>query len=187
MSMNKKINSNFLFDCSYDTPLGLSVIFAYNKLIKTISTISIELCESKYIEGTGGIVSVRDLVAYQIGWGKLVIYWYNAGKLKRVPDMPGEGFTAWDYVGLAKHFYVKYHLKSLIEQLQEFYQIVAEILSIIELESSEGNLDKVGVWSWCTLKSGKHWPLSKWIQVNTISPYKRASKLINNLTNFPIN
>lgn len=39
-------------------------------------------------------------------------------------------------------------------------------------------LDQRGIWAWCTLASGKQWPLSKWIRVKTASPYKRAVQLI---------
>ena len=57
--------------------------------------------------------------------------------------------------------------------------IVIEIVQIVEQESVSGNLDKLGVWKWCNLKSGKQWPLRKWIRVNTIAPYKRAYKLLS--------
>ncbi len=50
------------------------------------------------------------------------------------------------------------------EQLKEFNRVVVEILEIVEREYKSENLDKEGVWKWCTLVSGKQWPLSKWIK-----------------------
>lgn len=93
--------------------------------------------------------------------------------------MPGEGFSKWDYVGLAKHFYEKYQFKNPMEQEKEFFKFIQVILDITENEFENGNLDRLGVWSWCTLSSGKQWPLSKWIKINTVSPYKRAISLLN--------
>ena len=49
---------------------------------------------------------------------------------------------------------------------------------MVKKEHETGNLNKIGVWPWCTLASGKQWPLSKWIRVNTVSPYKRAASMI---------
>lgn len=56
--------------------------------------------------------------------------------------------------------------------------MVKRIIKITEKEHSNNNLDKKNVWKWTKLKSGKNWPLSKWIRINTSSPYKRARALI---------
>jgi hypothetical protein len=92
--------------------------------------------------------------------------------------MPGAGFTTWDYAGLAEHFYKTYQYSDRITALEVFENIVAEIIALVEAEYTTGDLEKNGVWEWCTLKSGKQWPLSKWIQVNTVAPYKRARVMI---------
>lgn len=130
------------------------------------------------MDGTGGKVSVADLIAYQIGWGKLLISWCQAGVQGKNPEMPGNGFSTWDYAGLANHFYATYQFDSFAQQALEFYNVVTQIVALVEQEYISGNLDKLGVWSWCTLPSGKQWPLSKWVQVNTVAPYKRAALLI---------
>ncbi|EKE08286.1 MAG: hypothetical protein ACD_17C00252G0006 [uncultured bacterium] len=150
----------------------------YDRLIKVIIHISPSVRTSKIIEGTGGKVSVADIIAYQIGWGKCLIRWYEAGIQGKVPEMPGNGFSTWDYLGIAQHFYQRYQFDSSDEQIGVFHQVVLRILEIVEVEDQTGNLDRTGVWPWCTLPSGKQWPLSKWIRVNTASPYKRAIRLI---------
>ena len=33
-------------------------------------------------------------------------------------------------------------------------------------EQQTRNLDQKSIWPWCTLTSGKKWPLSKWIRIN---------------------
>ena len=159
-------------------PLSQEIQREYDKLINLIASIPVSSRILKQIDGTGGQVSITDLIAYQIGWGKCLIGWYESGIKGEAPIMPGEGFTTWDYTAIAQHFYQKYHYYNPDEQSQVFHQIVLELLDIVEKEYQLGNLDRIGVFSWCTLKSGKQWPLSKWIKINTSSPYKRAYQLI---------
>lgn len=162
----------------YEAPLSISIKKEYNLLALSIVDIKPDLRTKKIIDGTGGRVSISDLIAYQIGWGNLLISWYQAGLKQKIPQIPGEGFSKWNYIGLAQHFYKKYQYDSYVRQEQEFYNTVKKIIAIVETEYKTKNLDKEGVWSWCTLSSGKRWPLSKWVVVNTVAPYKRASSLI---------
>jgi hypothetical protein len=150
----------------------------YNRMVKSITPISPSERTLKIIEGTGGKVGVTDVVAYQIGWGHCVIRWYEAGIQGKIPEMPGEGFSTWDYVGIARQFYQKYQYDSVEKQMAIFHQVVSRILEIVEEEDRKGNLDQLGIWLWCTLPSGKQWPLSKWVKINTSAPYKRATSLI---------
>jgi hypothetical protein len=154
----------------------------YKKLKDLIASLSISLRVLKKIDGTGGKVSVSDLVSYQIGWGKCLIRWYETGIKKEMPEMPGEGFSSWDYIAIAEHFYQKYQYDQFIEQDKAFHEVVCQLLDIVEKEHQTGNLEKNDVWPWCTLPSGKQWPLSKWIRVNSCSPYKRAYLLIKKVS-----
>lgn len=167
-----------LINEKYKAPLSKEIQQAFNTFVSLIADIDVNRRVAKSIEGTGGTVSVSDLIAYQIGWGNLLIHWYEMGLQGIVPQMPGEGFSKWDYTGLAQHFYKKYHLDGYKKQEQKFYVVVKKILIIVEHEYQTKNLDKEGVWDWCTLSSGKKWPLSKWVRVNTVAPYKRATTLI---------
>jgi hypothetical protein len=160
---------------NFKAKLSKDIQKEYNILVDMVSRVPLEQREVKEMILSSQSVSVADLVAYQIGWGKLVIGWYEASVK---PEMPGDGFTNWDYSGLAQHFFEKYQYSSPQEQYAEFQHVVERIIEIVEFESETGNLDKEGVWLWCRLQSGKEWPLSKWIRVNTASPYNRASKLI---------
>lgn len=159
-------------------PLSQEIQHAYTQLMKCLKPLHPASRMLKEIEGTGGKVSANDLIAYQIGWGKCVIRWYETGVQGQIPIMPGEGFYKWDYAAIAQHFYQKYHYPDLFEQNQVFDQTVQQLLHIVEKEYQTGYLDQIGVWSWCTLQSGRQWPLSKWIKINSSSAYKRAAILV---------
>lgn len=165
-----------LIEGQFQADLGKKIQSSYNKLITEVSKVPIQLYPDKKINDRGKMVSVSDIIAYQIGWGCLLLGWYAAGLEGKVPQMPGEGFAKWDFNALAKHFYHKYACDIADEQLQLFHTVVRQIISIVEREENMGNLNKLGVWAWCRLKSGKEWPLSKWIQVNTVAPYQKACR-----------
>jgi hypothetical protein len=165
-----------------ESSLGQDIRCAYERLIKTLNTLPIPARALKVIDTTSGKVSASDLIAYQIGWGKCVIQWYEAGLRGEKPEMPGEGFSTWNYTAIAQHFYKKYHYDGFQEQMKTFQEVVLTLLEIVEREHQINRLDQTNVWTWCTLSSGKHWPLSKWIRVNTVSPYKRAAQLIKKTT-----
>lgn len=171
--LNKKNNIQIL-----QAPLSLMIIKEHEKLMHAISLVAETGFRSKKYIGTGGQVSAADIIAYQIGWGKLLISWYEAGIEGTTCAMPGGGFNTWDYTNIALHFYTQYAKLSPEELKQEFEDVMQKIISITEKEYTFGRLEKNGVWTWCTLQSGKEWPLSKWITVNTVAPYKRARTLL---------
>lgn len=162
----------------FQAPLSLSIQKEYNQLVTSVSKVPPQIHTKKLIPFSSATVSVSDLISYQIGWGTFLISWYETGLTGKNLEMPGHGFISWDYKGIAHHFYTKYQYDGPLEQTKAFNAIVTRILEITEKEYLSGNLDKLGVWPWCTLQSGKQWPLSKWIQVNTVAPYKRACGLI---------
>ncbi len=166
---------------NYKVPLSDEIAQSYDQLIDVVDTVSEELFYKKITEGTGGAVSVADIIAYQIGWGKLLIGWYKAGVAKKTVVMPGEGFVTWDYVGLANHFSEKYRYTDKATTLEAFYKVVEEIIAFVKLEQKTNNLTRLGIWDWCTIGSGKQWPLSKWVQVNTVAPYKRARVMVKKI------
>lgn len=149
-----------------------------DRLVKILASTPVSSRTLKVIEGTGGKVSIADLIAYQIGWGKCLIRWYESGIKGETPEMPGEGFSNWDYVAIARYFYQKYQYDASNQQMKVFNQVVSQLLDIVRIEQQTNQLDQIGIWPWCTLTSGKQWPLSKWIRVNTVSPYKRTVQLI---------
>lgn len=159
-------------------PLSRDIHQEYTKLKQQIESAPAVFRFEKAIKSTGRDVNISDLIAYQIGWGKAVIRWYHAGLNSETPIMPGDGFTAWNYTAIAEHFYHTYRYSCTEEQNAVFDQVVAHLIEITEQEHQMGRLEQTGIWPWCTLHSGKQWPLSKWIRVNSCAPYKRARNLI---------
>lgn len=158
--------------------LSIEIQRQYDRLVKIVAQLPVSSRKVKELEGTGGQVCVADVIAYQIGWGLCVVRWYEAGIRGEMPVMPVEGFAKWDYTAIAHHFYKMYHFDGGDEQMDAFRSVVVRILAIVEIEGQTGNLDREGCWEWCTLASGKAWPLSKWIRVNTCAPYKRAASMV---------
>lgn len=163
------MNKNFLLsDNLLQAPLSQAICKEYNALVETI------------LSAPRITKDITNIISYQIGWGTLLLSWYQAGIENRTIQMPGAGFSTWDYNAIANHFYQEYSAP-LPKQLEQFNTIVTHIIAITEKEYKTGNLSKCGIWSWCILKSGKQWPLEKWIQVNTVAPYKRARSLIRKI------
>jgi hypothetical protein len=150
----------------------------YNKLVQILAKIPAHSRVIKIVFTPTGYLSATDIIAYQIGWGVLLIEWYTTGLEGKRPVMPGAGFSKWNYKGLAQHFYAHYTYKSAFEQEHMFFTVVSTIIYIVEKEYKADRLEALGVWPWCTLASGKQWPLSKWVTVNTLSPYKKATTVL---------
>jgi hypothetical protein len=65
-------------------------------LVKAVTNISQDYFFEKSYEMSGVKVSVADIIAYQIGWGELLIYWYTSGTQEIDFVMPSDGFKKWD-------------------------------------------------------------------------------------------
>ncbi|MCP5369386.1 MAG: ClbS/DfsB family four-helix bundle protein [Rickettsiaceae bacterium] len=169
-------NNDNLISCDLATKdLSKQLIVAYNKLSETTKKIPAQLIGEEIItKFEKNNITVSNVLSYLIGWANFLVSWYEKGKQHKSFIMPGEGFSKWEYEKIAYHFYGKYEENSLDNQLLSLKIVTQKIISIIEVESCSGNIDRLGVWHWCTLKSGKQWPLKKWIVVNSLSPYKRA-------------
>lgn len=117
------------------------------------------------IEGNvkGTIISVSDTVAYLIGWGKLVLKWYNLKSQNQHVDFPETGYK-WNQLGLlAESFHEEYRDWKYDDLLVELESTVNEILLLI---SSLSDYELYGV-AWY-----EQWTLGRMIQFNTSSPMK---------------
>lgn len=139
---------------------------AYDRLVEELAAVPPALERDPGLEGG---VSPCDLVAYQIGWGRLLLGWDAHEARGEVPLMPAPGFR-WNQLGLlAQAFYRERQGQSLAQLLVDFAELVERLRSFIE-SGSEEFLFGIGVRRW----TGPKWPLAKWIQVNTIAPYGSA-------------
>lgn len=179
MKIDKVASQPIKLNLKLSAKLSQNIQKEYNSLMEAVAKVPNRT--SRKINFTGGPVSVAELVGYQIGWGKRVIDWYEAGIKGEYIVMPGDGFDTWNYTKIAQYFYQAYQYDGGCEQEQIFHDTTKKIIEIVEKEDQTGNLDKAGAWEWQKLQSGKYWPLSKWVQVNTVAPFKRAATEIKKL------
>ena len=117
----------------------------------------------------GTMVSCCDVMAYQIGWGELLLGWEACEKKGQKVCMPREGYK-WNELGrLAELFYLEKKGKSLKVLRKEWDQVYSQIRRWIE-SLDEQEVFEVGMRQW----TGEKWVMAKWVQVNTIGPYKSA-------------
>jgi hypothetical protein len=143
-----------------------NLVTAYSKLHEEATSIPKDLERDPGIEGG---ISPCDLIAYQIGWGKLLLSWDALEAQGDKVEMPAPGFK-WNQLGLlAKHFYREQSNQSLEQLLAQFKTLQLEIQQFVE-SNNEDTLFGIGRRRW----AGQKWPLIKWIQVNTVAPYESA-------------
>lgn len=113
--------------------------------------------------------SPADLLAYQIGWGRLLLAWEAEETAGRQPAMPAPGFK-WNQLGaLAQHFYQAAAGVSRPALMAEFAALRRSLGEWLQ-GMDESTLLVPGQRRW----AGDKWPLAKWVQVNTAAPYNAA-------------
>lgn len=120
-------------------------------------------------DGIEGNIFCCDVIAYQIGWARLLMGWEKQEMEGQNPEMPAPGFK-WNQLSeLAQAFYRKESNKSLHQLRNEFKGVHLELSSWIN-SLTEQELYLLHQRKW----TGDKWPMIKWIQVNTIAPYRSA-------------
>jgi hypothetical protein len=139
---------------------------AYTKLDSEFDAVNSEYEKQKDIEGH---LSCCDIVSYQIGWAKLLMGWDQQELKGETPQMPAKGFK-WNQLGeLAQSFYVSDSEKSLSQLRKEFYKSYQQLITWIESLTLE-EIFELHQRKW----TGDKWAIVKWVQVNTIAPYRSA-------------
>lgn len=139
---------------------------AYNKLREEITRVPDALSRAPQLEGG---ICLCELMAYQIGWGRLVLQWEAREQAGQPVDMPAPGFK-WNQLGaLAQSFYLRSRDDSAAQLLAQFDALASDLHAFIAV-SSDTFLFNVGQRQW----AGAKWPVVKWLQVNTIAPYDSA-------------
>ena len=139
---------------------------AYLNLDEEVADISVQHERLKSIEI--GLCPC-DIIAYQIGWGDLLLGWEHQELEGSVPEMPAQGYRWNQLKELALSFYAQSADKSLSELRSEFNSTYRSLFEWINSTEDRILFDK-GHRAW----AGEKWPLIKWIQVNTIAPYRSA-------------
>jgi hypothetical protein len=144
-----------------------AIIINFDKLKKELLSIPAELTSLKELEGhsKGTLMCIKNLVAYLVGWGELVLKWNYKKEHNEAVDFPETGYK-WNELGkLAQKFYKDYEDDSFEELLLKLDNTVTSILSLIKSKSNH-DLYKI---SWY-----EKWTLGRMIQFNTASPYTNA-------------
>jgi hypothetical protein len=140
---------------------------SFEKLQKELVTIPIALSEKREIGGhsKNSLISLNNLIAYLIGWGQLVLKWYDH-KTKEIDcEFPEKGFK-WNELGLlAQKFYTDFENDDYPSLQLKLTNTVNELLGLIE---SKSNIELYEI-PWY-----KSYTLGRMIQLNTSSPYKNA-------------
>ena len=143
----------------------------YKKLSTELTNIPIDLTELKELEGhaKNTLMSIKDLLAYLVGWGQLVLKWQDRKEKGLEVDFPETGFK-WNELGLlAQKFYKDYEKEDFKMLIKKLDKTTKEILKIIE---SKSNVELYEM-AWYD-----KWTLGKMIQLNTSSPFKNAKDRI---------
>jgi hypothetical protein len=143
----------------------------YKKLSTELNNIPIDLTELKELEGhaKNTLMSIKDLLAYLVGWGQLVLKWQDRKEKGLEVDFPETGFK-WNELGLlAQKFYKDYEKEDFKMLIKKLDKTTKEILKIIE---SKSNVELYEM-AWYD-----KWTLGKMIQLNTSSPFKNAKDRI---------
>lgn len=139
---------------------------ACTRLLAEIASMPPELTRPSVLDGG---VSLCDLIAYQIGWGRLLLHWDALEQQGLSADMPATGFK-WNQLRLlAQSFYQRSRHLSLAQLIDQLAALVRDIRLWIDA-SSDASLFECGARRW----AGRKWPFVKWVQVNTIAPYSSA-------------
>jgi len=139
---------------------------AFEKLDGEFDSIPSQMERKQEIEGN---ISCCDILAYQIGWANLLLGWDHSESNGKAPAMPAEGYK-WNQLGkLAQSFYEKNLAKNLKELRAEFGKAFNELIEWVK-SFPEEELFGLHQRRW----AGEKWAVVKWIQVNTVAPYRSA-------------
>lgn len=114
--------------------------------------------------------SPAQMIAYQLGWMKLVLSWEEKEKKGGKVVTPKEGYK-WNKLGdLYKSFYEEYKDYSMEKLMTEFNISVEKITDLVE-SYTEKVLFEIGARQWASSTSS-NWLVWKWIHINTVAPFK---------------
>lgn len=147
------------------------------ELIETIQRVYLlfddefsEVSESdkdKLVEGVDR--TPAQMIAYQMGWMNLVMGWDQDERTGKDVMMPAPGYQ-WNQLGaLNASFYYKYADLSLVQLRSMFRETEQQWVNWID-SLSEEELFVQGIRKWTGTKPG--WAMVKWIQINSVAPFK---------------
>lgn len=123
--------------------------------------------KDKWVEGVDK--TPAQMIAYQLGWMNLVMEWERNEQLGHECHMPAPGYK-WNQLGqLNESFYEKYSGYTL-EELRSLFRETEQQWQNWIASLSEEELFVQGIRQWTGTKPG--WAMVKWIQINSVAPFK---------------
>lgn len=147
------------------TELVSAINTIFPKLIADYELIDESRARIQELEGNvkGSKISVADTVAYLIGWGQLVLKWFNRKSQGLPVDFPETGYN-WTQLGLlAVSFHRQYNNWAYCDLLTELKSTTEKIVDLITKLSNKELYES----PWY-----EKWTLGRMIQLNTCSPMK---------------
>lgn len=140
---------------------------SYAKLDAELDAVPPERANEAMLEGhvKGTRISPAGLVAYLLGWQRLVLKWCAGRAAGQEVDFPETGFK-WNELGrLAQKFYLDHAALDWAQRRAGLAAAHADIVALVERETDASLYGE----AWY----GKY-PLGRMIQFNTSSPYANA-------------
>jgi hypothetical protein len=110
------------------------------------------------------------MIAYQLGWMTLIRGWDADERAGKGFVMPAPGFK-WNRLGaLYERFYETYGRYSFAGLREMFHAAVNDFLLWLD-GFTEDEVFLPGSRTWASSTPSK-WPVWKWVQVNTVAPFK---------------
>lgn len=139
----------------------------YQKLMADLARVPPERAREATLEGhaQGTRMSVSDLVAYLIGWNRLLLKWCDGKSRGLSVDFPETGYR-WNELGrLAQAFYAEHAGVAYADLLRQLAEVNGRIVALVEQETDA---------SLYGMPWYETYPLGRMIQFNSASPYANA-------------
>ncbi|NLY46143.1 MAG: ClbS/DfsB family four-helix bundle protein [Tissierella sp.] len=128
-----------------------------------------EVDKNKLIEGVER--TPAQMIAYQLGWINLILYWEQQEQQGITVKTPHPNYKWNNLGGLYEGFYKRYEEHSLQELCSMFQESEQQIIQLIENNFTNSELFHPGGRKWASSTS-VNWPIWKWIHINTVAPFK---------------
>lgn len=112
----------------------------------------------------------REMIAYQLGWMRLIRGWDSDELAGKEVVTPAPGYK-WNQMGaIYEGFYTTYSTQNLSELKQQYMEAVAKLLAWLQ-DFSTDELFQPGGRKWAQ-STPSDWPIWKWVHINTAAPFK---------------
>lgn len=110
------------------------------------------------------------MIAYQLGWMKLILDWEKQEQLGYVVVTPTPDYKWNNLGGLYESFYKQYEKYTLKELCTMFVETIQQVIELIN-SYTDMELFQQGGRKWAA-STPSNWAIWKWIHINTVAPFK---------------